>query len=127
MAYLDPNTNGDAVYTARVMLNIDPTDIGLDYAKHPTIKPQPTTENTVKVYPNPANTQFTIAFKDVINSNAIVELYGSMGNMVLIDYMQKGTYIKNIDVSKLNSGLYFYNISINGAKVSSGKLTIINN
>ena len=117
---------GNAVYTARVMLNIDPTDFGLDYAKPPNTKPQPTTENTVKVYPNPANTQFTIQFKDVINSNAIIELYGSMGNMVHIDYMQKGTYIKNIDVSKLNSGLYFYNISINGAIVSSGKLTILN-
>ena len=81
----------------------------------------------IKIYPNPANTQFTIAFKDVMNSNAIVELYGSMGNLVLTDYMQKDTYIKNIDVSKLNSGLYFYNISINGAKVSSGKLTILNN
>jgi len=126
MAYLDPNTNGDAVYTARVMLNIDPTDFGLYYAKHPTAKPQPTTENTVKVYPNPANTQFTIEFKDVISSNAVVELYGSIGNLVLTDYMQKGTNIKNIDVSKLNSGLYFYNISINGTKVSSGKLTILN-
>ena len=27
IAYLDPNANGDAVYTARVMLNIDPDGV----------------------------------------------------------------------------------------------------
>ncbi|MFZ4402436.1 MAG: T9SS type A sorting domain-containing protein [Bacteroidales bacterium] len=40
--------------------------------------------------------------------------------------MHKGNYTKNMDVSQLNAGLYFYNISINGSKVSSGKLTILN-
>ena len=48
-----------------------------------------------------------------------------MGNLVLTDNMQ-GVYIKNIDVSKLNDGLYFYKISMNGTNISSGKITILN-
>jgi len=126
IAYLDPNTNGDAVYTARVMLNIDPDAADLKSAifiQKPNKEVKP---NTVRVYPNPAHNQFTIKFNDVISSNAIIELYGSMGNLVLIDNMKQGTYIKNIDVSKLNAGIYFYRIITNEIKIATGKLIILN-
>ena len=83
-------------------------------------------ENKVKVYPNPAKDQFTIEFKNVIDNNAIIEIYGTMGNLILTDVMQQGVNIKNIDVHTLNEGLYFYKISLNGNNVSSGKLTILN-
>ena len=115
---------GNAVYTARVMLNLDPTSLNLEYAKPPVHNQPIVTENTVKVYPNPAHKQFTIEFKDVVN-NALIEVYSSIGNLVLTDNMQ-GVYIKNIDVSNLNDGFYFYKITINGTKFSSGKLTILN-
>ncbi|MEI6821385.1 MAG: T9SS type A sorting domain-containing protein [Bacteroidota bacterium] len=124
IATLTPYAGGNAVYTARVMLNLDPTDLNLEYAKPPVHNQPIITENTVKVYPNPAHKQFTIEFKDVIN-NALIEVYGSMGNLVLTDNM-KGVYIKNIDVSNLIDGFYFYKITINGTKFSSGKLTILN-
>ncbi|MEI6695209.1 MAG: T9SS type A sorting domain-containing protein [Bacteroidota bacterium] len=55
-----------------------------------------------------------------------ITIYGNMGNLLLRETMHKGNYTKNMDVSQLNAGLYFYNISINGSKVSSGKLTILN-
>ncbi len=125
IASLTPYAGGDAVYTARVMLHLDPSELNLLYTKPPVHNQQNITENTVKVYPNPANKQFTIEFKDVISGNAIVEVYGIMGNLVLTDNLQ-GVYIKNIDVSKLNDGLYFYKISMNGTNVSTGKLTILN-
>ena len=125
IAYSDPLANGDAVYTARVMLNIDPD---IDDSKSTIFIQQPkdVKPNTVRVYPNPTNTNITIEFKDVISSNAIVEIFGSMGNLVLKDYIQQGNYIKNMNVSKLNAGLYFYRITINGTKVSSDKLIILN-
>ena len=126
VANLPAYAGGDAVYTARVMLNIDPMDIGVDYAKPPQNKPQIAKENPVKVFPNPASSQLTIAFSDIISNDAVIEIYGNMGNLVLSETMHAGNYTKAIDVSKLNSGLYFYNISLNGTKVTSGKLTILN-
>ncbi len=116
---------GDAVYTARVMLNIDPMDIGVDYTKPPQNKPQIAKENPVRVFPNPATNQINIQFTDIINNDAVIEIYGSMGNQVLSECMLAGNYIKFVDVSKLNAGLYYYSILLNGNKVSSGKLTII--
>ena len=107
------------------MLNIDPVDVGLEFALPPNVKPNLAKENKAKVYPNPANKQFTVEFDDVINSTAVIEIYGIIGNLILTDKMQ-GVYIKNIDVSKLNDGFYFYKIIINGINVSSGKLTILN-
>ena len=124
IATLTPYAGGNAVYTARVMLNLDPTDLNLEYAKPPVHNQAIVTENTVKVYPNPANKQFTVEFNNVINY-AIIEVYGMIGNLVLTDNMQ-GIYIKNIDVSKLNDGIYFYKINIDGTNVSTGKLTILN-
>ena len=127
IAYLDPNTNGDAVYTARVMLNIDPDDyINTKSALKLPPKPLSITENTVKVYPNPTRNQITIEFRDAISSNAIIEIYGNIGNIVFKDYIQQGDYIKNIDVSKLNAGIYFYRIITNETKIATGKLIILN-
>jgi len=127
VANLPAYAGGDAVYTARVMLNIDPMDIGVDYAKPPQNKPQIAKENPVKVFPNPASSQLTIAFNDIISNDAVIEIYGNMGNLVLSETMHAGNYTKALDISKLNAGLYFYNISLNGTKVTSGKLTILNN
>jgi hypothetical protein len=126
VANLPAYAGGDAVYTARVMLNIDPLDIGVDYAKPPQNKPQITKENPVKVFPNPASSQLTIAFSDIISKDAVIEIYGNMGNLIMSETLHAGNYTKAIDISKLNAGLYFFSISINGTKVSSGKLTILN-
>ena len=80
----------------------------------------------VKVYPNPAKKQFTIEFNDVINSNALIEIYGNMGNLVHSEFMQSGVYIQNINVSQLKDGLYYYRIIMNDSNISSGKLIILN-
>lgn len=108
------------------MLNINPMDIGVDYAKPPQNKQQIAKGNPVRVFPNPATNQINIQFDDIINSDAVIEIYGSMGNLVLSECMHAGNYIKFVDVSKFNAGLYFYSILLNGNKVSSGKLTILN-
>ena len=125
IAYQSSQTGGDAVFSARVILGIDVIN-KVDNNQTNPINPQDNVINlaSIKVYPNPANKQFTIEFKDVVN-NALIEVYSSIGNLVLTDNMQ-GVYIKNIDVSNLNDGFYFYKITINGTKFSSGKLTILN-
>ena len=126
IANYDPATNGDAVYTARVMLNINPDNQNLDYTLAPKGYPSLIKENSVKVYPNPAKKQFTIEFNDIINSNALIEIYGNMGNLVHSEIMQSGVYIQNINVSQLKDGLYYYRIIMNDSNISSGKLIILN-
>ena len=126
IAYLDPNANGDAVYTARVMLNIDPDNEDYDnkalqqYPK-PEVKP-----NGVHVYPNPAKESVTIAFDCPIAGEGIVEFWGIMGNKLLSSTIPQASVKQTINVSSLVSGIYFYVIKVNGDKFSSGKLIILN-
>ncbi|MEI6822775.1 MAG: T9SS type A sorting domain-containing protein [Bacteroidota bacterium] len=125
IAYLDPNANGDAVYTARVMLNIDPDDVEVKSAifiQHP----KEVTPNTVHVYPNPAKETITIAFDQAILNDGIVEIWSIVGNKLLSTSIPKATAQQRVDVSSLTSGIYFYVVKINGDKLSSGKLIILN-
>ncbi|MCL1850139.1 MAG: T9SS type A sorting domain-containing protein, partial [Bacteroidetes bacterium] len=67
--------------------------------------------NTVKIYPNPANSQI---FIEGIDINGI-ELYDMQGRMV---HTEKGN-IRNIDVSGFVSGNYLITISTeNGQKIT---------
>jgi hypothetical protein len=77
-------------------------------------------------YPNPAKDKLNIQFNNAIAADATIEIYGNMGNKVFSDYIQQGSINKIIDVSKMRAGLYFYTITINGEKISSGKITILN-
>ena len=68
IAYLDPITDGDAVYTARVMLNLNPdntNELKSMYYSPNDNKPQ-ITVNNVRIYPNPAKKQFTVEFTNAI-------------------------------------------------------------
>ncbi|MFZ4401953.1 MAG: T9SS type A sorting domain-containing protein [Bacteroidales bacterium] len=127
IALLTPYAGGDAVYTARVMLNINPDEIaGLDYARPPVHFPVQTKEITASVFPNPAKDRINILFNDAITADAIIEIYGNMGNKILTEHIQQGSINKTIDIGKVRAGLYFYTITLNGGKISSGKITIVN-
>lgn len=127
IALLTPYAGGDAVYTARVMLNIDPDEIrGLDYVKPPVHFPVQAKEITASVFPNPAKDRINILFNDAITADAMIEIYGNIGNKILTEHIQQGSVTKTIDVSKMRAGLYFYNITINGRKITSSKITIVN-
>ena len=125
IAYLDPNANGDAVYTARVMLNIDHDDIDVKSAifiQHPVeVKP-----NTVHVYPNPAKETVTIAFDQPIAGEGTLEIWSIVGTKLFINTIHKDSYKLIVNVSSLASGIYFYVIKVNDDKISSGKLIILN-
>jgi len=116
----------DAVYTARVLLNINPDDAELDFAKPPIGKTQIEKENQVKVFPNPAKNMLNIQFEETISTDGRIQIYNNMGSLVLCAEINKGNAAKTIDVSQLQSGLYFYSIILSGEKISSGKLTILN-
>jgi hypothetical protein len=80
IAMLTPYLGGDAVYSARVMLGIDPRDYNLF---HRYAKPESSSKdiiNKLKVYPNPASDIITIEILDGIeNGNCMVEIFDVMG------------------------------------------------
>ena len=127
IAYLDPNANGDGVYTARVILNFNP-----DYENNENkslqqqYPKQETKTNAVHVYPNPAKEMVTIAFDQPITNDGIIEIWSIMGNKLLSNTIAQASVKQIVNVSSLVSGIYFYVIYVNGDKFTSGKLIILN-
>ena len=116
---------GNAVYTVRVMLNIDPTNLNLEYAKPPVHNQPIVTENTVHVYPNPARETITVTFDQPLANEGTVEIWSIIGNKLQSNTIPKAYAEQKVNVSSLSSGIYFYIIKVNGDKFSSGKITII--
>lgn len=73
----------------------------------------------ITVRPNPATDNFTIDLTD--NSNAQIELYNLVGQVVYSDNVQNQTV--NVNVSSLNSGVYMLKVTQNG-KVFTSKVII---
>ncbi len=76
--------------------------------------------NSVKAFPNPANTYLTITMK---SSDASVEVFDITGKLVSTLPVTMGE--ARFDVSSYNNGVYFYTVKDNaGSLVKSGKFTV---
>lgn len=78
---------------------------------------EPILIDEVKIYPNPAR---DFVFFDVDTHSAFVELFDMQGKKVLSQELLES---KQIDVSRLKSGIYFYKL-VQADKISSGKIII---
>ena len=74
-------------------------------------------DSTLKLYPNPATDTIHISAKVALSSLALYDVYGKL-------VLKKETDSKSLDVSQLNSGIYFLEVSSNSEKVV--KKVIIN-
>lgn len=75
------------------------------------------------IYPNPAKNYVNISFSQVQN-NVAVEIYDINGRKVLTDEFKGQSDLKQkLDISSLNSGVYFVKINSNG-KSATEKLII---
>ncbi len=76
--------------------------------------------NSVKAFPNPANTYFTITMK---SSDASIEVMDITGKLVSTSPVTMGE--ARFDVSNYNNGVYFYQVKdASGSLVKSGKFTV---
>ncbi|MEX1191840.1 MAG: T9SS type A sorting domain-containing protein [Brumimicrobium sp.] len=67
-----------------------------------------TKEVLVNIYPNPTNNKFTASWKNI--SVEQIKIYSLNGKMVNLTSVNKNSTNKVIDVSHLNSGIYFVQI-----------------
>ncbi|MEX2485745.1 MAG: T9SS type A sorting domain-containing protein, partial [Brumimicrobium sp.] len=67
-----------------------------------------TKEVLVNIYPNPTNNKFTASWKNI--SVEQIKIYSLNGKMVNLTSVNKNSTTKVIDVSHLNSGIYFVQI-----------------
>ena len=76
-------------------------------------------ETTYGVYPNPAQNVLNLNYNSDTSANFV--LYDMLGNVVYNDVVSNS---KSIDLSRFESGIYFYSFSVEGEKKEVQKLII---
>lgn len=99
---IDTNTNGAASTPSRVAFD-DLTWTCYSGA----LATNTFSEDGFKIYPNPSNGNFNIAFKESIG-NYTVEIYSTVGQKV---YELKDSDKQNIEVSNLQAGIYLVKVT----------------
>jgi hypothetical protein len=121
IATLTPYAGGYGVYTARVMLGIDPQDHEVAYRK-PAAQTG-TQHEAVKLYPNPARALVTVEFLEETDlKHCFIEFYSVHGQKLLAEPLQNLS--QTISVSALPNGIHFYRVVNNSRVVQTGKLVV---
>jgi hypothetical protein len=78
------------------------------------VMPDPRTQSTAEVYPNPVITTLFIKIDALtLQNNSLIQIINSAGSVVYTEnFTRTGfNYLKQVDVSKLPKGVYFLSIS----------------
>ena len=118
-------TGGDAVYSARVILGIDPLQYNLDYAKSPEYNADVIENSKIKVYPNPANEVLYIETDKETEGMLTVEIFNTTANLIYSKNINAGDKYQTIDISNIRKGIYYIRISNKDAQLYNQKLVII--
>lgn len=119
-SYLYDETDGNWYYvteTPMVRMNFD-ISLGANEAKELT--------SSLNAYPNPANTNVNVNFSVTESANVEMTVVSVTGDVVYnnnFGSIAAGKYSKNINVSELSNGVYFYTLNVNG-NVTTKKLVI---
>jgi PKD repeat protein len=84
-----------------------------------------TIDQSMKVYPNPNNGNFTLNFSSSTAQNFSIELYDVLGNIIYKDELNqfKGEYLHTFNDLKIDQGIYF--VTIKTAKKFCTKKVVI--
>lgn len=122
---LSPYLGGDAVYTARVMLGIDPRDYNLFNRFGKTNETE--SINSIRVYPNPVAESAAIEIKDGLKNGWVTaELFDMMGKKVLSKKIQIVSSIGILDLKNLQNGVYLLSVRDEIGNSKSTKVVIQN-
>ncbi len=124
IAMLTPYIGGDAVYSARVMLGINPNDYGLAY-RQGNFQDSSNILNlnkSFKVYPNPAEEYLVIEFNDNLNNNTLFSMFDITGREIYSALLAKDNSTFSLNITHITPGIYHYVIGKNPD--SSGAIII---
>ncbi|MDD5570318.1 MAG: DUF4832 domain-containing protein [Bacteroidales bacterium] len=80
-------------------------------------------KNSIVIYPNPFNTDFTLIFSsEIIRKNAMIKIYDVCGKEVKTILINDNETI--IERGELQNGIYFYQVINNNESINKGKLVI---
>lgn len=71
-----------------------------------------------QLYPNPARTSINLQFTNMLDENADLLLYNSVGTIVKKQTVSKGLYTATIDVSNLPTGIYICTVNTGNGKIT---------
>ncbi|MBK7183419.1 MAG: T9SS type A sorting domain-containing protein [Bacteroidetes bacterium] len=85
---------------------------------------EPMLQNTISLYPNPAQDKLYIEFSEQLDSDAKLELYDVTGKKVYEMQLKSNNQKTEISNLNLSNGIYFYRISNGEQNLQQGKLSI---
>jgi hypothetical protein len=80
------------------------------------------TLNVAQNFPNPATLETFVEIKVIENSDLTLEisnLIGQVVNQINVGTVNAGTHVIRLDVSKLDSGVYFYTVKANESSITN--------
>jgi len=128
IAIQEPLEAGDAVYSARVMLGLDPSSFRsnrmMEYGTTENSSNEET--NFSKIYPNPTNGIMQLDYILKEGQQGELTIFDLMGNKISrYSLTANNTGTLQINESNLSDGVYFYSIKVNGEIKESDKIVII--
>ncbi len=125
IAYSDPFLNGEAVYMARVILDIDPTISGT--TRNASI--EDTSEELINlnkilgisIYPNPANDNLMIILDEIRTGKNELIIYDDLGKLIL---SRTPEFSNIIDLQNFNNGIYLLVIKNEGNQINQIKFVV---
>ena len=102
------------------------TDGSSSYSKEVTVDREVTEVQLLGTYPNPAQQRATLRYAVPQRQDVKIPLYDILGRRIqtVVDGERKGRHERQLDVSRLASGVYFLRLAA-GGKTRTQKLTIV--
>lgn len=129
-----PQQGGLAVYRARVLLNVLYDDVRywddncVSTARTGNAEEINTaliSSGNISIYPNPNDGNMTLINNLPAEQEGEFVIYDVMGNTVAKTTLEKGMNKKQIDLSEVASGIYYYRVTINGIEIKNDKIVIV--
>ncbi len=125
IAYQNPYSGGDAVYSARVMLGLDIADFITIPAER---KRQETDESTLLdqgiIVPNPNTGKMSYIYTMAYEDNSEFQIFNSRGGLIRSYKLVFESKSLDIDLSDQTNGIYVYRVVTNG-KIYAGNKIIL--
>lgn len=127
LASASPFVEGDAVYTARAIVNYQEEELNPKSMEGNNDDNENLTESwsIVTVFPNPANDKLMLETKDGQGFSGLLILRNTLGVKVLEKEIRMDGVYTSVDLKGLGEGMYFYELFADGhEKTQCGKLII---